>query len=353
MGSTRSFPALGFDPAPGDLAAVHSAIDALNSSGKKVTEAQDSASGVSTGNTWTGQAAESFQQQIKTLSTNVGTAGTTIGAARKVLDQWATELGTMQSRADQLEQDAAKAQQQVRTAQANPDLKMAGQTFTDAQSARTAQQKYQAATSQVKAAQGKLDEVRKQGKQLLQQHQQTAKSTASALNGKSTAQSTSPRHDQPTQSGQSKGQKTVNAARSQKGVPYAWGANKSVNGPSKGVRNTPGDGDPNKDADKHGDYNKTGFDCGGLVRYSVYQGTGEDVGGGTWNQMKYFQSHNQSISTDASQLQPGDVVYLRGGDHVAIYEGNGMVVEAPESGDVVKETPLSKEGPIYYAARPK
>ncbi|HEY4019363.1 MAG TPA: CHAP domain-containing protein [Pseudonocardiaceae bacterium] len=200
MGATRSFPALGFDPAPGDLDAVHSAVAALRSSGKQITEAHDAVSGVHTGNSWTGQAAEGFQHQVSTLGTNVSAASSTIDGASKVLGQWADDLGTMQSTADHLEQQAAQAQQQLTTAQANPDLKLAGQTFPSQEAAQAVQQQYQAAIGKVKTAQQDLDKIRQQATQLSQQHQQNAQEVAKSLTGNSAAQSNfGPRHDPPMQ----------------------------------------------------------------------------------------------------------------------------------------------------------
>ena len=49
------------------------------------------------------------------------------------------------------------------------------------------------------------------------------------------------------------------------------------------------------------------------------------------------------IGTDASQLLPGDLVLTPGADgtlsdpqHVGMFIGHGLVVEAPQTGDVVK-----------------
>ncbi len=43
--------------------------------------------------------------------------------------------------------------------------------------------------------------------------------------------------------------------------------------------------------------------------------------------------------TDKSQLAPGDLVYYRSGGHVAIYVGDGMIIDAPSAGrDVLHRT---------------
>ena len=51
------------------------------------------------------------------------------------------------------------------------------------------------------------------------------------------------------------------------------------------------------------------------------------------------------------QLQPGDLVFFDGLDHVGIYIGGGQMVHAPQTGDVVKITPLSDFGDRYVGAR--
>jgi len=54
----------------------------------------------------------------------------------------------------------------------------------------------------------------------------------------------------------------------------------------------------------------------------------------------------------ASQLQPGDLVfYYSPISHVAIYLGNGQIIHAPHTGDVVRIAPLD-EMPIAMAVRP-
>jgi cell wall-associated NlpC family hydrolase len=46
-------------------------------------------------------------------------------------------------------------------------------------------------------------------------------------------------------------------------------------------------------------------------------------------------------------LQVGDLVFTYGGEHVGIYVGNGSYINATESGDVVKISPIKS----FYTAR--
>lgn len=94
----------------------------------------------------------------------------------------------------------------------------------------------------------------------------------------------------------------IAAAKSQLGVPYRWGAS------------SPG----------------RGFDCSGLVMYAYAQ-----AGRSLPHSSRALFAMTQRISAD--QLQPGDLVF--GGSpvhHVGLYVGDGMMIHAPQTGDVVK-----------------
>ena len=66
-----------------------------------------------------------------------------------------------------------------------------------------------------------------------------------------------------------------------------------------------------------------GFDCSGLVKWAFAQ-AGVSLPGGSYNQIGY----GTAVSADA--LAPGDLVFYGpgGSQHVAIYIGNGQVVQA-------------------------
>ena len=125
----------------------------------------------------------------------------------------------------------------------------------------------------------------------------------------------------------------ISAATAEMGRPYVWGGGASL-GPS-GSASAPA-----------GFVGQPGFDCSGLVLYAVFQASqgsislphsseiqatmGQDVGTGTGAQV-----------LGSGQLQPGDDIafQMNGGgdyDHIGIYIGNGEMVAAPSTGDVVQ-----------------
>jgi|GEM_PF-5804637 len=145
---------------------------------------------------------------------------------------------------------------------------------------------------------------------------------------------------------------TLAAARSYVGIPYAWGGG-CIYGPTKG------EGDDGDGANQNGDFDKVGFDCEGLVRYSAHQAAGLDIGPGTTNQVNSPNMTAVSMTGNdgVGNAQPGDLVYFENPpEHVAVYAGvqNGTptIVQAPQSGGVVEEVPMNRND-VYGIRRPK
>lgn len=130
----------------------------------------------------------------------------------------------------------------------------------------------------------------------------------------------------------------ISRATSQVGVPYAWGGG-DANGPTQGIR----DGGV---ADSHGDYNKVGFDCSGLVLYA-FAGVGISLPHYTGYQ------YQKGTKIAPSEMERGDLIFYgpSGNQHVAIYLGDGTMVEAPQSGQNVSITPVRQGGMAPYAVR--
>jgi hypothetical protein len=75
----------------------------------------------------------------------------------------------------------------------------------------------------------------------------------------------------------------------------------------------------------------TGFDCSGLVQY-VFAQLGVALPHNTVAQWNF----PNAVSVPRDQLEPGDLVFFSGLDHVGIYIGNGDFIDAPHTGAVVR-----------------
>lgn len=108
----------------------------------------------------------------------------------------------------------------------------------------------------------------------------------------------------------------IKAALAELGKPYIWAAG----GPSA-------------------------FDCSGLTMWA-WAKAGVN--------MPHLAASQQNLGTrvDRSALRPGDLVFFGSpAYHVAMYLGSGMIVQAPNSGDVVKISPLASMSDYSSAAR--
>ncbi|SHH60989.1 NlpC/P60 family protein [Clostridium intestinale] len=81
------------------------------------------------------------------------------------------------------------------------------------------------------------------------------------------------------------------------------------------------------------------FDCSGFTQY-VYRQAGIYISRTTYTQI------NDGVAVSYSNLQPGDLVLTSAG-HIGIYVGNGQMIHAPQTGDVVKVSKIWS----FYAAR--
>ncbi|MGY1601312.1 C40 family peptidase [Geodermatophilus sp. SYSU D00815] len=108
----------------------------------------------------------------------------------------------------------------------------------------------------------------------------------------------------------------VDTAMAQRGKPYVWAAA----GPGS-------------------------YDCSGLVQYA-FKAAGISLPHSSAQQSRMGQSVSRS------QLQPGDLIFFYSPvSHVGIYIGNGQMVHAPTSGDVVKVAGIDAVGSITAMRR--
>ena len=118
-------------------------------------------------------------------------------------------------------------------------------------------------------------------------------------------------------------------AQSMIGTPYVWGGG-DANGPTTGV-----DGGT-----------VTGFDCSGLVLYA-FAAAGVALPHYTGYQ------YQRGTHVPASEAQRGDLLFWGpgGNQHVAIYLGDGTMIEAPRSGQNVRISPVRWSGMAPNAVR--
>ncbi len=101
----------------------------------------------------------------------------------------------------------------------------------------------------------------------------------------------------------------IDLAQQHLGVPYVWGGE-----------------------------SPSGFDCSGLIQY-VYRQLGVNLPRVAADQARVGQP-----VPSLAEARPGDLVAFNDPvDHIGIYAGNGLMVVAPKTGDVVKVQAISKE----------
>jgi cell wall-associated NlpC family hydrolase len=137
------------------------------------------------------------------------------------------------------------------------------------------------------------------------------------------------------------GESIVHYAEAEIGKPYVWGGG-TASGPS-GAATAP----PNQ-------VGQPGFDCSGLVLYALAAVGITGVVHLAAAQYHTIESAGLLIPNPTPQnLQPGDLVFYIGvGDggtatnpgHVAIYAGNGQIIQAPQTGQDVSMAPFQTTG---------
>jgi hypothetical protein len=180
--SARDFPALGFDPAPGDLDGVNDLARKYRAVSKDLTEADDSLRQiVRKQGIWQGEASEAFARRIGPLPQYLEGAARSMGEAADALEGWSRDLGDLQKRAADLEARAEAAAQAAEEARTNPDFALANRTFPDQPSLQIAQRLLDNAGRQLQTAIDGCQNVQDAAKQLQQEHTEAAARVAEAL----------------------------------------------------------------------------------------------------------------------------------------------------------------------------
>jgi uncharacterized protein YukE len=187
---------LGFNPAPGAPHVVENLVTSLTKLSQHLTATYEVMDKIHSGrdSTWTGEAANLFKEHVGELPKYLRDAADGATQAQRALNSWAEVLHENQPRARELEQQAKQARTQLDTAQsehatarANPDLGLAGETFSGEQ-LEQAKQRYKAASDQLDAAVSKLNTARdeldtlvKRAERLGEDHQSVAHAKERAI----------------------------------------------------------------------------------------------------------------------------------------------------------------------------
>lgn len=131
-------------------------------------------------------------------------------------------------------------------------------------------------------------------------------------------------------------QRVIDRAMAQLGIQYVWGGG-NRRGASTGIPD--GLGSP---------LNRIGFDCSGLMLYA-FGAAGIGLPRVAENQ------YNAGRHVPLSDLRPGDMIFWQNPPepihHVAMFIGNGQMIEAPYTGANVRIVPLRTKGLVPYATR--
>lgn len=130
--------------------------------------------------------------------------------------------------------------------------------------------------------------------------------------------------------------RVIDRAMSQLGVQYVWGGGNG-RGPSTGIPDAFGS-----------PLDRVGFDCSGLMLYA-FNGVGVRLPRVSRNQF------DAGRKVPVSELRAGDMVFYRIGrapiHHVALYIGDGRMIEAPYTGSEVRIVPLRRKNLVPQATR--
>jgi len=261
-------------------------------------------------------------------------------AAEAAMRQQQAEAAVRQQQAEaaarQQQAQAAARQQQAEAAARQQQAQAAARQ----QQAEAAAAEAQAAAAEARAAAaGRLQDA--QAAAAVRQQQATAAAAAAQRASAPSYVPAIPSGDGGGGGGNSAtgdAQTVINRALSRLGTRYSWGGG-NASGPTIGVQ----DGGV---ADSYGDYYSVGFDCSGLMMYA-FAGAGVHL--------PHFSGYQYTSGTHIplSQMQPGDMIFYGpgGGEHVALYMGNGKMIESPESGEVVKISSVTYGGIAPYVTR--
>jgi peptidoglycan DL-endopeptidase CwlO len=241
------------------------------------------------------------QQQVRGIARSAFT-GEGIGSLRAMLtsesaDEFVNRMATLET--------IAGHQNGILQAAATASTAAAQARATAEETAADAQARFDAVAGQQAALEAQIAEYQAVFDRLTAEEQRAAVTASGHEDRASRDSRAEPAPSGPVVASSAAAQVAVDAAMAQRGKPYVWAAS----GPGS-------------------------FDCSGLTQFA-YRAAGISLP----HSSRMQSQMGQAVSRD--QLQPGDLVFFYSPvSHVGIYIGNGQMVHAPTSGDVVKVAPL-------------
>ncbi|WP_457032476.1 hypothetical protein [Kitasatospora sp. P5_F3] len=178
----RDFPALGFDPAPGDPGRIDALVLQLTTSAKYLEDAHATLTRAVSGDAgWQGDAASGFTAKIQPLPRQLEIARQSFDRAARELDRWGADLAGLKSKAHAYEDSAQAAKARLKRAKDNPDLDLVNVLFTDGDQLADAERRLAAAAREVDSAEDELADLRRQAAELSALHEDLSEKCAAAL----------------------------------------------------------------------------------------------------------------------------------------------------------------------------
>ena len=180
----QEFPALGFDPAPGDPGALLAAAGSVGRAGQTFATASSDVDRLRSSG-WTGKAANAFRGRLADLPRDLDLAARSHQAAQRALADLGSGLSARQVRAGQLEARAAEARRLRAAAVADVDVLASRRAPEGSAELSALRSEHAAATARVEAWSAELGQVLTDARRLQEEHRSAAQAAAREIRGAS------------------------------------------------------------------------------------------------------------------------------------------------------------------------
>ena len=184
--ATQEFPALGFDPAPGEPATVTAAAQSVQRCASCLGQDASTLRSLDS-STWVGEAADAFRSDLADLPRDLDHSARAHSETARALSEYATALGGMQQRARDLERRAEELKRQQAAAVTEVNRIAAIRLPSDHPRLADLRSQYSAARGRAETAGSELAQVIAAARHLRQSARDAAGSSARRVRGASDA----------------------------------------------------------------------------------------------------------------------------------------------------------------------